>query len=155
MTDDTIEIPGEWNIQYSYSAGPTVGEFLAALRDDERVLGRQCPDCERVLVPPRSFCERCFVDTDEWIEVGPGGRIESFTVVPEAVGAGPEAPFAIAYVRLDGADTAMVNEVEGVDLTDPDAAAERLSVGTRVRTVFEPPEEREGRITDFHYELEQ
>jgi len=146
MTEDTIHVPGRWDIEYDYSAGETASRFLRSLRDDETVLGRQCPDCER-------FCERCYVDTDEWIEVGPEGRIESFTVIPRDLGAGPEAPFALAYVQLDDADTAMVNLVEGVDASDPQLAAETLSLGTRARTAFAPEDEREARITDFHYEV--
>lgn len=151
MTEN-ITIPGRWDIEYDYSAGETASHFLATLRDDGTLLGKRCPDCERVLAPPRGFCERCFVDTDDWVEIGPEGRIESFTVTPNDLGAGPEAPFALAYVQLDGADTAMVNVLEGLDLSDPDAAAESLSVGDRVEAVPEPADEREGRITDFHYE---
>lgn len=153
MSNDPIHVPGRWDIEYDHSAGETASRFLRTLRDDAQVIGRRCPDCERVLVPPRGFCERCFVDTDEWVEVGPEGRIESFTVVPRHLGAGPEAPFALAYVQLDGADTAMVNLVEGIDLDDPEAAAERLAVGSRVTAVFADADEREARVTDFHYEL--
>lgn len=153
MNKDTIHVPGHWDIEYDYSAGETASYFLRTLRDKEQILGKQCPECERVLVPPRGFCERCFTDTEDWVEVGPDGRIESFTVVPEDLGTGPDAPFALAYVQLDGADTAMVNLIEGLDLNDPDKAAEQLAVGTRVTAIFEPKDEREARITDFHYEL--
>lgn len=154
MSEETIRIPAHWDIEYSHSAGETGSRFLAEIRDNEQLLGRQCPECERVLVPPRDFCERCFVDTEEWVEVGPGGTIESFSIVPVDLGSGPEAPFAIAYVELDGASTAVLNQVKGVDLSDPAAAAERLAIGTRVTAAFEPADEREGRITDFHFELE-
>lgn len=153
MNQDTIHVPGHWDIEYDHSAGETASHFLRALRDDAQILGRQCPECERVLVPPRGFCERCFVDTDEWVDVGPGGRIESFTIVPEDLGAGPQAPFALAYVQLDNADTAMVNVVKGLDLSDPEEAAEQLSVETRVTAAFKPEDERKARVTDFHYEV--
>jgi len=152
MTDEIITIPGSWDIDYDYSAGETASHFLASVRDDGQLLGRECPECERVLAPPRDFCERCFVDTTRWVEIGPEGRVESFTIVPQDLGAGPDAPFALAYVQLDGAHTAMVNEVEGIDLSDVEAAAEELAVGTRLEAVFDPENEREGRITDFHYE---
>lgn len=150
---DPLQVPGHWDIRYEHSAGETASRFLRAIRDEEKLLGRKCPECERVLAPPREFCEECFVDTSEWIKLGPEGDIESFTIVPRKLGAGPEAPYALAYVKLDGADTAMVNEVEGIDLDDTDAAAQSLSMGTRVEVAFDPPEEREGRITDFHYEV--
>lgn len=154
MNQDTLHVPSRWDIEYDHSAGKTASHFLRTLRDHEQILGRQCPQCNRVLVPPRDFCERCFTDTHQWTEVGPGGRIESFTVVPDELGAGPEAPFALAYVQLDGADTAMVNLIAGVDAGNPADAAEHLAVGTRVSAVFKPEDEREARITDFHYELD-
>lgn len=154
MTDDTVHVTEQWDITYDHAAGETASTFLRALQEDEQVLGRQCPECDRVLTPPRGFCSRCFVDTDDWVEVGPGGRIEAFTVVPNDLGAGPEAPFAIAYVQLDGADTAMVNEVKGLDFDDVEATAASLEIGTRVTTAFKPAVEREARITDFYYELE-
>lgn len=154
MTKDSIHVTEHWDIKYEHSAGDTASRFLRELRDNQRVLGRKCPECERVLTPPRGFCSRCFVDTDEWVEVGPGGHIESFTVVPEDIGTGPEAPFAIAYVELDGADTSMVNEIKNIDLSDPLEVAENINIGDRVTIGFEPEEEREGRITDFHYKME-
>lgn len=153
-TNDTIHVPGHWDIKYDHSAGEIGSRFLKTLRDEGRLIGRQCPECERVLAPPRGFCERCFVDTAEWIEIGPGGRVESFTVVPDDLGAGPDAPFALAYVQLDGADTAMVNQVKGLDLSDTEEAASQLKIGTRLTATMKPESDREGLITDFHYELE-
>ncbi len=149
---EILSIPGQWNISYNYAAGETGSEFLRRLRDEERISGVRCSKCERVIVPPRAFCERCFVPASEWVDVGPGGAIESFTVTTEQFQGLPEPPYAIAYVTLDGATTAMVNFVEGVPLTDLDEAAKSLAIGTRVRVEWKS--EREGRITDFYYVLD-
>lgn len=156
MSDNSnhIHVQGHWDIKYDHSAGDIGSHFLRTIRDEATLLGRRCSECGRVLAPPRGFCERCFVDTEEWVEIGPGGRIEAFTIVPNDLGAGPEPPFALAYVQLDSADTAMVNEVEGIDLSNPSEAASKLSIGNRLTAVFEPEGQREGRITDFHYEQE-
>lgn len=143
-------VPGEWHIRYQYTAGPVIGRFLQALRDEERILGRRCPRCHRVYLPPRAFCEACFVDTAEWVEVGPEGRIETFTVCFARFEGLPDPPYAIAFVRLNGADTCLVNFLRGVDVSDPARVAERIRIGDRVRAVFK--KEREGRITDFYFE---
>ena len=58
---------------------------------------------------------------------------------------------AIAFVRLDGVDSAIANFVDNVDLSDPDAAIDRIGPGKRVRVVF--AEQRKGRITDFSFAL--
>ncbi len=90
--------------------------------------------------------------TDEWVDVGLTGTLEIFTIVATQFPGLPPPPFVIAYVTLDGASTAILNHVEGVDLSDIDAAARKLMGKPRVRVCFAP--HREGRITDFHFELE-
>ena len=79
------------------------------------------------------------------------GTIEAATIVSAAFENLPAPPYAIAYVRLDGVDTAMINFVRGIDLSDVPAAAQRLLPGKRVKVVFR--DRPEGRVTDFHYEL--
>ena len=148
---DIIMIPGQWNISFEYAAGVTGSEFLRRLRDEKRISGVQCPKCRRVILPPRGFCDRCFVAVEGWIDVGPGGVIQSFTITTEPFLGLPDPPYAIAYVTLDGASTAMVNFVRGVDLLDIQEAARALAVGTRVRLGWS--RSRKGRITDFYYRL--
>ena len=77
------------------------------------------------------------------------GVIEAATIVTAAFENLPPPPYAIAYVRLEGVSTSMINFVQGLDLTDVAAAMARLKPGTPVRVEF--VENPEGRVTDFHY----
>ena len=151
MKDDLIFIPQRWDIKYNHAAGETGSTFFNAIKERKEIIGKKCPKCKRVLLPPRSFCERCFVETTEWVNVGKEGRIEAFTIVYERFEGLPDPPYAIAYVLLDGASTAMANFVKGVDLSDIKEALKRVKIGARVRVAFK--KRREGRITDFWYEL--
>ncbi len=152
MSDtELVTVEGAWNFQYRYFAGETASRFFAELRDHGRIVGRRCPRCQRVLVPARSYCDRCFVATTDWVPVGMEGTVETFTVLTAAFPGLPEPPLAIAYVTLDGAGTALLNFVEGLDLTDLDAAAARLLDRPRVEVVFH--DDRHGRMTDFHFRL--
>lgn len=140
-----------WDLSYRHALGETVGGFLQALRD-KRLLGRRCPGCERVLFPARSSCDRCHRSTEEWIEVQSLGTLEMFTIVYEPFpGMRVPPPYVLAYVLLDGADTAVVGYVRGVDLSDVTEASKRLNVGTRLRAVF--GDEPQGQVTDFWFEL--
>ncbi len=143
--------PGEWHIHYDYAVGNTAERFFTELRDNMKVYARRCPSCERAFVPPRAYCEKCFVRTTDWVEIGPHGVIEAFTIVYEPFDGLPTPPYAVAYVTLDGSSTAVANFVTGVDLTDPETAAAELAVGRRVVVAFAG--QREGAITDFHFEL--
>jgi uncharacterized OB-fold protein len=148
---EIITIPGHWDISFAYAAGATGSEFLRRLRDEKRISGVRCPRCRRVILPPRGFCDRCFVAVSEWVDVRQRGVIESFTITTEPFLGLPDPPYAIAYVALEGASTALVNFVRGVDLSDVPAAARALAVGSRVTVGWS--RSRKGRITDFHWRL--
>jgi uncharacterized OB-fold protein len=140
-----------WNITYDHALGEIASFFFVQIRDHAKLYGRRCARTGRVLVPPRAFSDETLLPTTEWVEVGPGGRIEAFTMVYERFNNLPDPPYAFGYVLLDGADTALGGYFKGVDLTDPHKAAERLKIGTRVRTVF--AEHRKGDVLDFWYEI--
>src|ERR1700679_265066 len=146
MTDNQlVTIPGLWDFQYQYFAGETASRFFKALLHEGRIYGTRCPSCKRVLVPARSFCDACFVDTEGWIETGPDGLLEVFTIVGTQFPGLPPPPFVIVYVTLDGADTAILNRLEGIDLGDIDKAAGKL-MERRMRVTAQFSQRREGRI---------
>lgn len=147
--DEIITIPGEWHVRYDYDAGKIVSHFLKTVRDEKKIQATKCPSCQLVMLPPRGYCERCFVEAKEWVTVGNSGVIEASTIVTQKFDGLPDPPYAIAYVRLDGASTAMVNFVKNIDLSNLDEAIENLKIGNRLKVKFK--EEREGRITDFYY----
>ena len=104
-----------------------------------------------MLVPPRTFSDQTLQPTTDWVEVGPGGCIEAFTIVYEQFQNLPDPPYAFGYVLLDGADTALGGYFKGIDLTDPAKAAEKLKISTRITTRF--AEKRTGDVLDFWYEI--
>jgi uncharacterized OB-fold protein len=139
-----------WNITYDHALGEIASFYYTQIRDHARIFGRRCAKTNRVLVPPRAFSDETLLPTTEWVEVGPGGRIEAFTMVYERFNNLPDPPYAFGYVLLDGADTALGGYFRGVDLSDPKAAAARLAIGTRVVTTF--AEQRKGDGLDFWFE---
>jgi uncharacterized OB-fold protein len=141
-----------WNITYRHALGETASWFYAQIRDHAKIYGRRDAKSGRVLVPPRAFSDQTLEPTTEWVEVGPGGRIETFTVVYEEFQGLPDPPYAFGYVLLDNADTAIGGFFKGVDLSDPAKAAERLRIGTRVTARF--ADQRKGDVLDFWFEVE-
>jgi len=63
----------------------------------------------------------------------------------------PPPPYAFGFIQLEGADTALGGFIRGLDLSDPEKAAEKLAVGAKVMTKF--AEKRTGDILDFWFEL--
>lgn len=142
-----MELTVEHVLEYPYSRtlGPVLGPFLTALRDG-RILGIRCG--QRVLCPPLEFDpETGATLAPDFVEVGPGGRVETWTWIAEPTRKHPfREPFAFALVKLDGADTALVHAVEA-----PGPGS--MSRGMRVRARFAG--ERAGAITDVYFVPEE
>ncbi len=141
-----------WDLTYQHTADPVTAEFLRALRDEGRLLGIRCPVCERVLAPPRPLCDRDFRETEGFVELGLAGTLELFTIMHVPIEGLPDPPYVLAYVKPDGADTALPGFLEGIDLSSTEAAVAQLVIGSRVRIALR--EQRVGRITDLYFELD-
>ena len=130
--------------RYEWDAGIAVGRFLEGLRAG-RIMGRTCSGCERVLVPPRMFCERCFRATDRWVEVETTGTVQTYSVCHVAWDMQPlDPPQLPAVIAIDGSHGGLLHllgEVEPGEVT----------VGMAVEAVWKNVGEREGSILDIVY----
>ena len=149
MNDRPRTLPGLWHIEYQYSIGEMASLFFTRLEGGV-ITGARCQQCARVSVPPKSFCEYCFCKITDTVEVELQGEIQAATVVTAAFPGSPPVPYCIAYVKLDGATSAIANFVRGVELSPDGTLPESIRVGSSVSVVFS--DEREGRITDFWFE---
>ena len=147
---DTRIVEDEWHIRYKYPMGEVGSRFFDALKE-KKIIATRCSKSGLTYLPPRAYCERSFERCDEWVEAGLEGVVEAATIVTAAFDNLPAPPYAIAYVRLTGVSTAMINFVKGLDLTQVPAAAAKLVPGTKVKVQF--IESPEGKITDFYYLL--
>ena len=139
------------SLRYDYSLGEVAGKFMDGLKQG-KILATRCSKSGLTYLPPRSFCEQSFEPCDSWVEAGASGVIEQSTIVVRGYEGKRKTPQAVAFVRLDGTDSAIANYVDGVDLSDIQAAMKKIAPGTRVKVVFN--DERQGRVTDFSFYLE-
>ncbi len=144
----------EWRgkIDYAWDSGAAIGQFLAALKDG-KLLGRKCHGCQRIVIPPRMFCEKCFRRSDEWVELKDTGRINTFSVSfvnwDASRRSTPQVP---AVIEIDGASPGMgILHLLGEVGDTLQAVLDRVKVGTPVKAVWKPAEQREGQITDILY----
>ena len=139
-------VEGKIALPYQYFAGTVGSKFLVALRDEKKILGMKCEKCEKVFIPPRATCERCFSDlTDKWVELADTGVVTGFTVIRYEEPYQPKKPpYVLAMIKLDGADTPLVHLLECGD-------AANAEIGMKVQAVF--AEKRTGSMLDIsHFE---
>ena len=143
MSAENLYYEGRIKVPYKWYVGEIGSRFLIGLRDKQEIWGTKCSKCGKVYVPPVKNCWECFVPTDEWVQVGNSGSVESFTVAYYADKMfGRQAPVIYALVKLDGADGSLLHVLGEVDPSE-------VKVGMRVKAVFAG--ERSGNILDISH----
>jgi len=67
-----------------------------------RLTGIRCAECGALAVPPKEFCPACQHRRWEPVPLSGAGTVTSFTVIRiPPRGRAPEAPYAVAVVKLD------------------------------------------------------
>lgn len=117
---------------YNYRVGPYMERFIKGL-GEKKILGVKCPECKKVVVPPRKVCGVCNKILDEWVEVGPEGTVENYTVGHVKLNKGlveqADPPVLLALVKLDGASSLLPAKIEGIDSGE-------LKNGLKVKAIF-------------------
>ncbi|HEX5903897.1 MAG TPA: Zn-ribbon domain-containing OB-fold protein [Actinomycetota bacterium] len=138
----TGAVDDEVGARFEWDAGVAIARFLDGLRGG-MLLGRECRNCERVLVPPRMFCERCFRGTDAWVQVEDTGVVQTFSICHVSWDMQPlDVPSLPAVIAIDGSDGGFLHVLGEV-------APDDVSIGMAVEAVWKPVGERTGSILDI------
>lgn len=135
------------DLKYCWSTGVAVTRFLAELKNG-KIIGRKCNKCNRVLVPPRMFCEDCFRTTDEWVYLKDTGVVNTYSIAHVGTDASRlKEPIYIAVINIDGPTPGMgflhyLGEIE---------SEKQIKVGMKVQAVWKPEGERTSSILDIKY----
>ena len=134
--------PGHIEADYIYTSGVAGERFFRELKDHGRLLGGHCRNCDTRWVPPKLFCESCFREIDDWVELPAEGRVVATCVVRvDPDGAPLREPEVWALIGFKGFEGGFVHRL----LVPPD----RAKAGTAVRAVLRPARSRTGEITDI------
>jgi uncharacterized OB-fold protein len=139
--------PGSWlgdlPVMNRYTYGLAGEKFFRTLKDEGRILGTYCPECDHTYVPATVFCERCMNKLEKWVDVGTKGEVVTFTFLNIDLDGSPlEKPEVIAFVRF--ADGGLIHHLGEVEL-------DQVEIGMTVEAVFKPQSERIGSILDIQY----
>lgn len=134
---------GTMPVQFLYTAGVAGERFFRTLRRRGKFAITRCAECDITYLPPRLYCERCFVDlSDTWAEVAPTGRVHTFTVVHlDREGRRLATPEIIGFVRINGTNGGLVSRLL-------DVRPEEVHLDMAVQAVLAPPRQRRGTLED-------
>ena len=136
---------GDMECDYIYTAGVAGERFYIALRDEEKLLATRCENCDITFMPPRLYCDKCFAELANFMEVPSKGVIESYTITYfDRDGQALPEPEILAFVKIDKTDGGLIHRIGEIK-------PESLKIGTKVTAVFEAKKERKGALTDIKY----
>jgi 3-keto-5-aminohexanoate cleavage enzyme len=129
--EDSFVVEGKMALPYTYFAGRVGSKFITTIRDQKKIMGVKCPTCNVVYLPPRQVCDKDFTDIrDKWVELSNTGVVTNFTVVRYDDKHLPrKAPFVLALIKLEGADTPFMHILEECTIED-------VKIGMKVEAVF-------------------
>lgn len=141
------EAPLSWEgtmpVTNRYTFGQAGERFFRLLKDEGRIYGSRCDQCNLTYVPATSFCERCLSKLEQWIDVGTQGEVHTFTILATNYDGTPsDVPEIIVLVKLG--DGGLIHKLSAVD-------PEQLCIGMQVEAVIKPDNERTGSILDIEY----
>jgi len=134
--------PGDIEADYIYTSGLAGERFFRELRDRGHLAGTRCSECGKQWIPPKLFCEECFKETHEWVDLPRTGTVAATCVVRVALDGAPlRAPEVWGLVRFAGFQGGLVHRLLVTE--------DRARAGLRVRPVLKPEGSRSGAITDI------
>ena len=134
MSEPVQRIKAPVRLEYTVTAGLVLARFLAGMVEG-RLLGRRCPACTKVYVPPKGACPTCGVPCVEEVAVADGGTLTTFCIVNVPFeGQTMKLPYVYGSILLDGADLPLLHLVQ--------APVDQVRMGMRVKAEWFPPGER-------------
>lgn len=142
-TEDSLDCAFAWD------TGVAINRYLAELKNG-KIIAKECRQCNRIMLPPRMFCELCFIPSGDWVYVEDTGVINTFSIChvnwdASRVKKG-ESPHLPAVIEIDGASEGM-----GIMHRLGEIEHDQIRIGMKVKAVWKPESERTGAITDIRY----
>jgi len=106
--------------------------------DEGRLVGVQCSDCQRVMVPPRPVCRTCYSTNLKEVDVEGKGKLVTWTVIHISPPTFMDmAPYTLGIVELENGE-----RLTGIMLEDPD----NLEIGMEFEATFAENKEGASRL---------
>jgi len=138
---------GDMQADYFYPSGIAGDKFFKHIKEKDTFLATKCEKCNKILFPPRLYCEDCFEEIPEsnWIEVPAAGTVRLFTIATlDAHGNNLKQPKIVALIDIDQTDGALLGIINSPNL-DKDFS------GAKVKATFREKSKCEGTLKDILY----
>ncbi len=136
---------GDMEADYIYTLGVAGERFFKEIKENGRIMGAKCTCCNKIYVPPRMYCEKCFSKLEKWVDLGKKGIIHTFTVATIDVdGNKLGKPVIYALIKFEGACGGIIHKIG-------ETTPEKVKIDMKVEAIFKPSHERKASINDIQH----
>lgn len=138
MSEPVRRIKFPVHLEYTVTAGLVLSRFLAGVVEG-RLLGRRCPQCTKVYIPPKGACPMCGVPFADEVVVSDSGTLTTYCIVNVPFeGQTMKLPYVYGSILLDGSDIPLLHLIQ--------VPADEVRMGMRVKAEWVPPAERKASL---------
>lgn len=95
----------------------------------KKLLGGKCKKCGKIYLPPRPFCNKCYSQNFDWIEIPQVGTLITYTIIHIAPKQFQDiAPYVVGIVKF-GAEFKLPGIVNNIN-------PENLKIGMKLKIDF-------------------
>lgn len=126
--------------RYTYGIGYSI--FFKNLMNKKFVAGK-CDLCGKLFIPPRIYCEECFEEINEFVEIKELPYVYSYTFLFKDLEDNDlKEPEIVVFLKWENIEGGIIHRLKEVEI-------EEISFGMKVEPVFK--EKMEGGINDILY----
>ncbi len=134
---------GDLPVSSRYTFGLAGEKFFRTIKEEGKILGTFCKECDHTYVPATQFCEKCLSELSDWVDVGTVGELHTYTALYEGYdGTRLSQPEIIAFISFG--DGGIVHRLGEINLDD-------VYFGMPLEAEFKPKNQRTGSILDIIY----
>ncbi len=139
-----------WHIPYKVVMGNVYATFMNGLKE-KKLLGKVCKKCKGVHFPAKPFCDICFEECTDWIELDGIATLQTYGVCYVPFPNLPEPPSIMGILKVGDCITNFVHNISGIDVSNQAEIDNNIKIGMKLKPVWK--ENREGHMFDIsHFE---
>ncbi|WP_374972358.1 Zn-ribbon domain-containing OB-fold protein [Spongiibacter marinus] len=147
-TTELVKVDYSWHIPYDTVMGDTYAVFMAGMRD-KTLKANVCRGCNGVHFPPKPFCDLCYEECADWVEIDDTAELITYAVCYVPFPDLPNPPSITGIMKMGNSIVNFVHNIDGIDKSDPSKIDEQLKVGMKLKPVWK--EQRKGHMFDIDY----
>jgi uncharacterized protein len=141
-TTECTYFEGKIPVNYIYTLGVAGEAFYKNLKEKGTFIASKCSACGQLYIPAIIFCDECFEECKEYVDIGTEGELYSYSESNfDFKGNKYDTPHLMGIIRFPN--------VKGGIIAKLDIPKKNLKLGMKVQAQLKPQGDRIGLITDI------